>query len=451
MIRKYEKYKDSGVEWIGEIPEGWEIKKLKYIILNLESGVSVNATDFPANGEDSGVLKTSCVYEYKFDARENKAIWESEIPRAKVNPRKGSIVISRMNTPDLVGASGYVDVDHPNLFLPDRLWQTVFHPHVEIDAKWLSYAFISNGFRKILSVTATGTSPSMKNLGQEQFTNISIPFLRITEQSAIASFLDRKTSEIDQLITRKEKLIALYEEEKSAIINHAVTKGLDSKVKTKPSGIEWLGDIPAHWEVKRLKWLLSDKLKYGANESAEFEDINWPRYIRITDFGDDGKLRSETFKSLPYEIAKEYLLESGDILFARSGATVGKTFQFKHYEGLACFAGYLIKAKPKADVLLSDFLYLFTKSGSYDSWKNSIFNQATIQNIGADKYAFLEISLPSISEQTAIVTHIETECSRLDSIIEKFKKQIELFKEYRTTLISEVVTGKIDVRNEVTA
>ena len=213
----------------------------------------------------------------------------------------------------------------------------------------------------------------------------------------------------------------------------------------KPSGIEWLGDIPSHWEVKKLKYLLKKKLKYGANEVAEFDNREFPRYIRITDFADDGVLKDDTFKSLPLHIAKDYLLDDGDILFARSGATVGKTFQFKNYSGLACFAGYLIKATPNRKLLLSDFLYYFTKSSSYLMWTNRIFNQATIQNIGADKYSILEIPLPPLPEQQAIVAHIEKEMERIDYIIQQTEKEMELMKEYKQALISEAVTGKIRV------
>ena len=148
--------------------------------------------------------------------------------------------------------------------------------------------------------------------------------------------------------------------------------------KYKSSGIEWIGDIPESWEVKKLKYVVKDKLKYGANEIAELDDINLPRYIRITDFDANGNLRRDTFKSLPNEVAKNYLLEKGDILFARSGATVGKTFHYKNNEGKTCFAGYLIKATPNKSIILSDYLYFFTKSQYYDTWKSSIFIQATI-------------------------------------------------------------------------
>ena len=270
------------------------------------------------------------------------------------------------------------------------------------------------------------------------------------EQTAIANFLDRKTAEIDNLITKKEKLLKLYDEEKTAVINQAVTKGVPRKdgrssVSYKDSGIDWLGEIPVHWEVKKLKYVLNERMKYGANESALYENRNDPRYIRITDFGNDGKLRNNTFKSLPPEVAKDYMLKQGDILFARSGATVGKTFQFKDYNGMACFAGYLIKASPNYEIIISDFLYLFTKTSLYERWKESIFNQATIQNIGADKYVYLNIPIPKTEEQTAIVKFIETELNRINAKAEKTKKLIDLLVEYKQSLISEVVTGKLKV------
>ena len=241
-------------------------------------------------------------------------------------------------------------------------------------------------------------------------------------------------------------MIELLKEQKTVIINQAVTKGINPDVPMKYSGVEWLGEIPEHWEAKKLKYLVEGKLKYGANEEAKSADKSQPRYIRITDFDGDGKLRDETFRSLEINLAKDYLLSEGDILFARSGATVGKTFQFKDYSGLACFAGYLIKAIPKESIILSDYLYLFTKSEVYDIWKTSIFIQATIQNIGADKYSCLSVSLPPISEQKEIVSFIEKKSEKIERSLTVIEKEIKLIQEYRTTLISETVTGKIDVR-----
>lgn len=207
----------------------------------------------------------------------------------------------------------------------------------------------------------------------------------------------------------------------------------------KDSGVEWIGKIPEHWKVTKLKRVLSESLKYGANESAELEDKDLPRYIRITDFGDNGKLKDTTFKSLPHEIADQFPLVEGDVLFARSGATVGKTFQFKNYTGEACYAGYLIKASPAKWLLDSDFLYFFTKSIAYDEWKNIIFTQATIQNIGADKYQYLPLTLPPFSEQQAIARYLDKACTRIDRIIEIKQKQLERIEFALKRKIDEII------------
>lgn len=208
----------------------------------------------------------------------------------------------------------------------------------------------------------------------------------------------------------------------------------------KDSGVEWIGDIPFDWEIKKLKYLIEGKLMYGANEAAEDDIPENPRYIRITDFADDGKLKDDTFKSLPYDIARNYLLKDGDVLFARSGATVGKTFQYRNYIGLACFAGYLIKASPRTSELDSDFLYYYTKSGIYENWKNIIFIQATIQNIGADKYSCLSIPVPPITNQKGIAAFLSHKTRQIDDLIAKKKRLIELLQEERTALINQAVT-----------
>ncbi|MCB1177977.1 MAG: restriction endonuclease subunit S, partial [Leptospiraceae bacterium] len=201
-------------------------------------------------------------------------------------------------------------------------------------------------------------------------------------------------------------------------------------------------DIPEHWKISKLKRLLIDKLKYGANEAAILDDRELPRYIRITDFDDSGSLRDDTFKSLPFELAEEYLLKEGDVLFARSGATVGKTFIFKGFNGKACFAGYLIRARTNVNILLPEFLNYYTKSPIYLKWKNNIFTQSTIQNIGADKYQYLPIPLPPLTEQKAIANYLDSLREKTESTINVLKEQIQVLKDYKKSLIHECVTGK---------
>lgn len=206
----------------------------------------------------------------------------------------------------------------------------------------------------------------------------------------------------------------------------------------KPSGIDWIGDIPSHWNIAPLKRNLRMPLKYGANEPAESENKNYPRYIRITDIDSNGNLKDETFKSLEPAKATEYLLEKGDVLFARSGATVGKTYIFNEpYE--ACFAGYLIKASCSS-CLIPQFLFYYTNSGMYNNWKNSIFIQSTIQNIGADKYSILPLPLPPLAEQEAIAAWLDKKCGEIDAAIVKVDREIELIDELKRSEISRAVT-----------
>ncbi len=219
--------KDSGIEWIGEVPEHWEILKLKYIIKTMASGVSVNSTDDPAEPFEFGILKTSCVYTGEFNPNENKKILESEFDRMACQVKGNSIIMSRMNTPELVGANGFVDKDYKNLFLPDRLWQTVFFKKAQIVPRWLSYFLASHRFRTLISSLATGTSASMKNITQEDVLGSSICLPTIKEQNEMLVFFENETSIIDTLISKYQKQIDLMQEYRTSLISQAVTGKID--------------------------------------------------------------------------------------------------------------------------------------------------------------------------------------------------------------------------------
>jgi type I restriction enzyme S subunit len=212
----------------------------------------------------------------------------------------------------------------------------------------------------------------------------------------------------------------------------------------KDSGVEWLGAIPGHWEVRRLKFVVATPLAYGANEAAELTNPELPRYIRITDIRDDGVLRDDTFRSIPEDVAAPYLLFEGDILFARSGATVGKTFRYNPTWGVAAHAGYLIRARVHLQRADSRFVLYFTQSGTYWGWLRSSFIQSTIQNVSAERYASLFLPLPSLGEQRAIVAFLDRETARIDALVVKKERLIELLQEQRTALITRAVTKGVD-------
>lgn len=216
----------------------------------------------------------------------------------------------------------------------------------------------------------------------------------------------------------------------------------------KDSGVEWIGEVPSHWEVVHLKRILREHMQYGANEPAESDNILYPRYIRITDITENSELRPETFKSLEPSKAKDYLLDKGDVLFARSGATVGKTFLF-NADIKACYAGYLIKASCNRRKMLPEYLYYYTLSGAYECWKNSVFVQSTIQNIGADKYQLMYIPVPSINEQNAMLSYLNKKCSEINKVISAQQKRITLLQELKQSVITHAVTKGLNPNVEM--
>lgn len=219
--------RDSGVEWLGEVPAHWEVCKLKHIISSLESGVSVNAADTPAQGDEFGVLKTSCVYTRSFRLEENKTVVKEEYDRVKCPIRKGAIIVSRMNTPDLVGASALVDVEQSNVFLPDRLWQTVFAEEDNHSSKFVALFMMIKGFRSQISLAAEGASSSMQNIAKEDYLSINIAFPDIEEQVAIVDYCESKLDRLDSLEMRANNAIELMQERRTALISAAVTGKID--------------------------------------------------------------------------------------------------------------------------------------------------------------------------------------------------------------------------------
>ena len=221
-VRGEREMKDSGVEWIGEIPKYWNIGKLKYYWISVESGVSVNAADRPIdNPAQYGVLKTSSVSKFIFNPHEHKQVNNDEYSRVTCPVTADCIIVSRMNTPDLVGACGYVEKTYPNLFLPDRLWQISFKN--DVSAKFIWYYLNNKMVRSYISSLSTGTSSTMQNISQGQFGNISVCLPDSNEQKEIADYLDAKCAEIDKLIAKKEQLVKELECYKKSLIYKVVT------------------------------------------------------------------------------------------------------------------------------------------------------------------------------------------------------------------------------------
>lgn len=438
--RRYRAYKDSGIEWLGEIPEHWEVRRLKR---GYEVQLGKMLRNEPLSEQDTlePYIRAANVYWEGIDISDIKEMWFSPGEKKQYEVSKGDLIVCEGGD---VGRSAIWDGSITPIYIQNAVHRVrAKDGNLNKFLYYLMYTLKSCGYFDLLCDRAT-----LAHLTREKLIRILLPFPPVSEQRAIINYLDHETAKIDALVATKERFIELLAEKRTALTSQAVTKGLDPNVPLKDSGVEWLGEIPEHWEIKKLKYVSKGKLQYGASEVAELNDLGLPRFIRITDINSDGSLKEETFKSLPEDVAQPFLLSESDILFARSGATVGKTFQYKTSWGKACFAGYLVRMRPDPEKVISDFVYYYTKSWYYESWIKSIFIQATIQNISAEKYQNLEIPIPPYSEQRAIAAYLDTETAKIDALITKTRESIEKLKEYRTALISAAVTGKINVREE---
>lgn len=211
-------------------------------------------------------------------------------------------------------------------------------------------------------------------------------------------------------------------------------------MKMRDSGVPWLGEIPEHWTTVRIKLLASEPMAYGASEASESSNPSHPRFIRITDIDDDGSLREDTFRSLEPDVAAPYLLLPGDLLLARSGATVGKALLFTDSHGVACFAGYLIRFRTDRRRVMPEFVYAITQSAYYWWCIREGTIQATIQNFSAEKYGDIAVALPPLPEQRAIVSYLAHETARIDALITAKKRILDLLAEKRKAVIATAVT-----------
>lgn len=434
-MKKYENYKDSGLEWLGMVPEHWKIMKMKYIC-NVTDGTHFSPATI---SEGKPYITVSNVKDDFIDIESAGRISIAdfnELVKQGCQPKTGDVLLAKDGT---VGRSAIVK-DNDYVVLSSL---GILSPNDNLTSSYLKYMLDSSTLQEQMNEAMAGSA--LRRITITKIKDFIILLPPTSEQRTIASYLDQKVGQIDALISEKEKMVEDLKAYRSSLITETVTKGLNKEVEMKDSGLEWLGMVPKHWEIVPLKYLLSEPLQYGANESADNCNPLEPRYIRITDITEGGKLRKSTYRTLPYQKAEGYMLKKGDILFARSGATVGKTFIFEEdYD--ACFAGYLIKASCN-ERLLPMFLYYFTSSNSYENWKNSIFNQATIQNIGADKYCALPITTPSSEEQKRIISFLSPKVNQIDTSISEIEHQLSDLKSYKSSLITEAVTGKIDLRD----
>ncbi len=435
----YAEYSDSGIEWLGRLPESWRTLRLKDVIEKLESGVSVNASDEPAKGNNIGVLKTSCVGKDCLIPDENKSVWPTELDRVATPVRAGRIIVSRMNTPQLVGASAYVPKDYPNLFLPDRLWQTVFYSSVKLDSKWLSLLIGCKDFRYLLSKVATGTSPSMKNLGQDKFLSISIPFPSPADQTGIAAYLDAKTAQLDRKIDLLNQKATQYGKLKQSLINETVTRGLDKSVPMKDSDVVWIGGVPEHWDVRRGKDIFEQTKNKAGVDSSSYDVLSLTLNGVIKRDLDNMKGK------IPGSFDGYQIANPGDLVLCLFDIDVTPRI-VGHVNNLGIITSAYTVIKGKKNVDMKYFLYYYLEQNRNGSL---LANSKTLRStMTFDLFSQLLLPVPPLEEQRAIANYLDEKTAQIDRIVTAINTQIDKLKDLRKALINDVVTGKIKVVSE---
>lgn len=424
--------KNSGIAWIGKVPSTWDTTISKSFLKNVSERNHPNAEVLSLYREIGVVPKNS--------RTDNHNVTSENTAQYKFVER-GDLVINKMKAwQGSLAVSDYEGIVSPAYYVCK-------FKNSKINKKYLHHLLRCCIYAQQFECLSSGMRIGQWDLSIDDFLNTPILLPSTNEQLKIVQCIDDKSTSVDTLISNQEMQIEKLKQYKQSLITEVVTKGLNPNVEMKDSGVEWIGYINVNHGVWKLKSLLSKPMLYGANESGEPHRENSVRYIRITDITSDSKLKdNDDNLYLSFDKAEDYILEDGDVLFARSGGTVGKTFIYKAEYGRSAFAGYLIKASCDTEKLLPEYLFYYTQSSLYDIWKNMIFIQATIQNIGANKYSNMETVVMDTEEQKKIVEHLDIQCSKIDKLIDIKQSKIAKLNEYKKSLIYEYVTGKKEVQ-----
>ena len=429
----YTEYKDSGVEWLGKVPKHWKVLKIKRLTM-VKRGASPRPIDDPKYFDDEGKYAWVRIA----DVTSSDRYLEKTTQRLTELGQSLSVALE----PDdiflsIAGSVGKPIITKIKCCIHDGF---VYFPMLKEDREFLYYIFSSG--KPYLGLGKLGTQ---LNLNTDTVGDIFIGLPPIAEQRSITRFLDYKTAQIDVLITKKETLLKKLAEKRTALISQAVTKGCDRAAPMKDSGIEWLGEIPAHWRIMHLKRALSSS-DYGISDNLSASGIH--PVLRM------GNLQNEeiTMDDVKYidKVDPLLILKPNDILFNRTNSLdlVGKVALFRGSDKFeVTFASYLVRFRTN-ELADPEYLVFFLGREEVQKKASSMAWRAIGQaNLNPNRYGYLEICLPPIKEQREILSYLKEKLNDLQQPIRKVQIAIAKLKEYRTALITNAVTGKIDVRD----
>jgi len=429
--QSYGNYKDSGIDWIKEIPLKWSIERVRNVTCNTAMNLSVDEIkkrewfyyDIPTVQQlnDGKITNGKNIESNKF------IIKGGELLISKLNPRKATVVLTEHKELPIICSTEFVA-------LMTR----------EINAQFLYYVLSTNVIADLLNSYVKSVTNSHQRVNPNDIKNLFIPVASTKEQEAIVEFLDNHIQEIDSLIEKKINMIGLIEEKRQAIITEAVTKGLNPNVKMKNSGVKWIGEIPEHWEISKIKYQAYINKNILSEQTDEYQEINYIDISSVNSKGEISNVESYIFKEAPSRARR--IVFKGDTIvstvrtYLKAIATIEK-----NEKNLICSTGFAVLT-PKKNIDAKYLSFLF-KTSIYIDEIVSRSTGVSYPAINASEIGNLECILPTLEEQQVIVNFIESSISEIDKLVKVNIKQIEKLKEYRQSLVYEAVTGKIDIRD----
>ena len=437
-LRRYERYKDSGVEWLGAVPAHWNVLQLRRVIDRIEQGWSPECENRPAEEGEWGVLKTGCVNGGRFDPLENKALPNHLAAPPELEVAHNDLLMSRASgSPELVGSAALVNDTPPRLLLSDKTFR--LHVNQRVDKQFLAWCLGSRLLRAQIECAISGAAGLANNLPQASLVEFVSPFPPVHEQRGIAAYLNREAAKIDELIAEQQRLIELLSEKRQAVVAHAVTKGLNPSATMKDSGVDWLGEVPSHWSIRRNKELLHQVDDRSIDEEGDLLTVSHLTGVTLRSEKNVNMILAETLEG--YKRCKR-----GDLVINTMWAWMGamgvspraglvspsyNVYRFRSFESVEPgYFDHLYRTQPHIAAV---------RANSTGVWESRL-------RLYPDTFLAMRTCCPPLAEQREIVEYLDERLSSMNAVRAEVARGTMLLAERRTALISAAVTGQIDVR-----
>lgn len=436
QLSRYESYKDSGVQWLGEIPSHWMVKQLKFAVTCNDEALGENTEpEYEILYVDISSVSLTEGIKHK-----EELVFENAPSRARRVVKSGDVLVSTVRT--YLKAITYVKSAEDNLIASTGF--AVLRPSEKFDSKFIGYWIQSEGM--VGNIVANSVGVSYPAINATDLVRLPVVELPLSEQKIITDFLDKRLAQVDALIVKQETLLEKLAEQRIALISHAVTKGLNPDVELKESGIQWFQEIPKTWDVKQLKFVIN-KIQTGSTPPSAIsdyyssDDIIW---FGPADFSDESYILNDSIKkisSLALEDKVVKPIPNNSIMIIGIGATLGKVA----ITSVECTTNQQINSLVMKDEVSTKYM-MYLLNSLKDIIK-LLSSASTLGIINQEKTKCLEILVPPKNEQQQISDFLDKELDAILKVKNSVEKTITKLKEYRSTLITQVVTGKIDVRN----